>query len=137
MGAMLMKLKSFCFRRRVERTLTIGLTLSLGIAVAPISAQRRRQPPPAGVKPLTARFLVKAKFEETYSATKNQPNERSTHESRLTMVANASRWVVIGKNEVGNVEFQSLEGGKPASATGSVNLNATLDSSSQGTSMHA
>src|SRR5262245_23849749 len=94
--------------------------------------------PAAKAKTATARFIVKATYEENYKAVSSTPNESLNHESKLKADVEASRWILIGKNDVGNVEIQDLSGGQPPTAGGNVSLNAVFDSkSSNGSTVHA
>lgn len=96
---------------------------------------------PVREKPLTARFTVDGTYEETYSAAKTGADGSFKNESKLKVEFRASNWVVIGKNEVGNVEFQPLQGptgSQHADASGMILLDAVTDGQSpDGSSLHA
>jgi hypothetical protein len=105
------------------------LSALLLAAAAGASAQKRpasAKPKPAGA----ARFVVHAQYEETYIVTTNSGSEIVNHNAVVKVDIEASRWVLISKNEVGNVEFLDLPGGQPATAGGNVSFTAIFDGKS-------
>ncbi|HEY0428173.1 MAG TPA: hypothetical protein VGC76_10360 [Pyrinomonadaceae bacterium] len=116
---------------------SITFLLFLSIIFAPVSQAQKKNVATKVNPPMTARFIVKATYEENYTATKEAAGETLNHVNKLKIEVEASRWVVITKNEVGNVEFQYLPSGQPAAASGSVVFNAVYDSKTGSGTIHA
>jgi hypothetical protein len=123
--------------KRLFRYVFALICFSVTLAPSGIEAQKKKTVVVSKTQPMSARFVVKATYEENYLATKNASLETLNHDSKLKIEFQASRWLLMTKNEAGNVEFENMTGGQPATASGDVLYEAIFDSKSGTDKIHA
>jgi hypothetical protein len=94
------------------------------------SAQRRPTPaePSPASKPPAARLLVQGTYEEDYQGATNEGNASG----KLVIKFEATRWLKMTTNEVGNAEFSDLENAPAPSVGGSASYDGRVKSSGSG-----
>jgi hypothetical protein len=107
----------------------ILIFLSLFLVITP--SMRRRGTAASAPKP--ARFMVQGTYEETYQGT----TARGKAEGKLIIKYEASRWVTMSTNEVGNAEFSDLANAPAPNVSGSVSYEGRVKGTSGGNSYDA
>jgi hypothetical protein len=97
------------------------------IAVVTATSQRRPEPTPEA-KPIAARLMVQATYEENYLGITNHGNAQG----KLLIKFEAARWLMMGTNEVGNAEFSDLGNAPASSVSGLVSYEGRVKSSAGG-----
>lgn len=103
------------------------LCLILSGASLTAAAQPKRKPAPAP-KPAAARIVVEGYYEESFLGT----NDDGNAEGKLIIEFQASRWVKLATNEVGNAEFSDLPNTPAATVNGSVSYTGSLRGANMG-----
>jgi len=107
-----------------------AIFLTLFLAVSTLS---ERRPGTAGTAPKPARFTVQGTYEETYQGT----TEKGRAEGKLIIKYEATRWVTLSTNEVGNAEFSNLANAPAPNVSGSVSYEGRVRGGSGGNSYEA
>ncbi|HEV7681164.1 MAG TPA: hypothetical protein VGO68_03505 [Pyrinomonadaceae bacterium] len=101
--------------------------LILIVAVTALS-QRQSKAPTSAAKPMTARFKVQGVYEETYQGR----TDKGSAEGKLLIKFEASRWLTMSTNEVGNAEFSDLANAPAPSVSGTASYQGRVKGSGQG-----
>jgi hypothetical protein len=100
----------------------LALICFILIVAVTATSQRRPQPTAAEVKPLAARLLVQGTYEESYLGATSDGNAQG----KLVIKFEATRWVRMLTNEVGNEEFSDWENAPVANVSGSVSYEGRV-----------
>lgn len=100
------------------------------IAAVAAPSQRRSKAPAAAAKPIPARYIVQGVYEETYQG----QTDKGSAEGKLVIKFEASRWLAMTTNEVGNAEFSDLANAPAPSVSGSATYQGRVKGAGQGAS---
>src|SRR5436190_23935096 len=111
----------------MKHFLSIGLCLLLTASPLSILAQKQRSSAAAKDKPIIARMSLDGSYEEDFAQKQNAPGQTGNRKSKFKAEFKGNRWIVIAKDELGYLQFDSLRSGEPTSGSGSAQLEATSD----------
>jgi hypothetical protein len=103
------------------------------IAAVAAPSQRPSNAQTAAAKPIAARYMVQGVYEETYQGR----NDKGNAEGKLVIKFEASRWLTMTTNEVGNAEFSDLENAPAPTVSGSATYQGRVKSAGSGNSYEA
>ncbi|HEV7745955.1 MAG TPA: hypothetical protein VGO56_13230 [Pyrinomonadaceae bacterium] len=103
--------------------------LLLIVAVTALSQQRSKEPT-AAARPIAARYVVQGVYEEIYQGR----TDKGSAEGKLVIKFEATRWLTMTTNEVGNAAFSDLANAPAPSVSGSASYQGRVKGPSQGAS---
>jgi hypothetical protein len=110
----------------MNRKLALFCLILIAAVAAP--SQRRSNAPTAAAKPIAARYIVQGVYEETYQGR----TDKGSAEGKLVIKFEATRWLTMTTNEVGNAEFSDLANAPASSVSGSASYQGRVKGAGQG-----